>query len=148
MANPIVNQGTLNRLVTSIVFPSFPALTITPPFMMREAIDLDWEGNMTASLDSLTGVVQSPELYVKGRFTVHLIKAQPFSQLWKTQIEQSTLLGNATIYPDVPVGQGLSPWILSNVAVTGTGRNALTGSDAGYVVNFSGIYYVNSALFQ
>ena len=146
MARPNITQGTINRLVTSILFAGNPALNITPPFLAPEAIDWAPEGNLTTNLPSMTGHVTSPEPYVMARMTCHLLRSQGFADAWKQQMETSTLLGDATVRPDVN-GNILSPYLCNNVAIIGHDRMGFSGRDASFVVVLQGNWQINSNLW-
>lgn len=144
MARPNVTQGPINRLIASVLFPSFPALNISPSYLTPEAIDWAPEGQATTMLPTLTGLVTSPEPYQMVRVTCHLIRSQSFADTWKQQQESSTLLGDCTVRPDSPT---LSPYTLNNTAILGVDRMGFGGRDAGYVVTLSGFYSLNSSLW-
>jgi hypothetical protein len=141
--NPQVNQGTLNRLVASITWPNFPSLNITPPFLGPEGIHLTFEGDATLFIDTMTGVVTSVEPYLRFRLTAQLLKSQPISALYKTQIETLTTLGNGVVRPDVSLG--LTPYQLSNCAIQSGNPDPFAGRSPWYPVSFSGAYFVNNA---
>lgn len=142
--NPIVPQGTLNRLRASVVFASFPNLNVTSPFLSKRGITLSFAGDATVYIDTLTGAVTSPEPYLRATLTMHLIKSQSFSQQFKTQLELNTLLGDATVRPDAAAMQ---PYTLSNCSLMGVGDQDFSGTEADYPIRIGGIYYINSNLF-
>lgn len=144
MPNPVVPQGTLNRLRGSIVFPLFPGLNITAPFLGKEAISLTFDGPITTPLETMTGVVQSPEPYQRVTVGAHLLKTQALANSFKTQLETLSLLGNATVRLDATT---LDPYELSNVSIFNVNPLKSDGQDAGWVVMFSGIYYINASLW-
>ena len=87
MANPLISQGTINRLRASVVIPSNTALNVTPSYLGKAALRLAFIGPVTTSIGTLTGVVQSPEPYMEFNLTMHLLKSQAFANAWKMQIE-------------------------------------------------------------
>lgn len=145
MANPLIGQGTLNRLKASVVFNDYPQLNVTSSFLMPEAIDWMPEGNVTAALPSLTGYVPSPEPYQMARVAIHLVRSQAFANQWKQQIENNSLLGDATIRPDTAT---MDPWTLNNVSITSMERMGFGGRDAGFTVNLQGTWNINLALWN
>jgi hypothetical protein len=144
VANPNIPQGTLNRLLGSVLFPNFPSLNITASFLGAEGIDVTFEGEMTANIPSLTGTVTSPEPYQMVRMTIHLLKSQPFADLWKRQLEQRTVLGPCTCRLD---SNQLSPYSINNTSAKGVDRLDSSGKQAAYVVSLSGTYNINAALW-
>jgi hypothetical protein len=144
MASPLVPQGTLNRLRSSVIFAANPTLNVTSSFLSKRAITLSFAGDATVYLDTLTGAVTSPEPYLRATLTVHLIKAQSFANQYKLALESNTLLGDATVRPDSPAMQ---PYALSNCAIMGVGDRDFSGQDADFIVRIGGIYVINSTLY-
>jgi hypothetical protein len=147
MPNPNINQGTLNRLVASIIWDNFPALNITPSFLLPEAIDMTPEGPMTTMLPTMTGLVTSPEPFQQMRMVIHINRAMALAAAYKLQWEQSTLIGSGTIRPDV-LSAVLPPFYVGNVAITGLNTLSFSGRDAGFVVTCTGVYNINAALWN
>lgn len=145
MPNPIIPQGTLNRLRGSITIPGFPELNVTASYLGPEGIGLSFGGVVTTSLPTMTGVVQSPEPYQECNVTIHLLKTQSFANLWKLQLELLSLLGDMIVTPDAVA---LSAYSLSNTAIQNVNPLSFAGRDAGWSVMCSSIYYINSALWN
>ena len=145
MANPLVVQGVLNRLRASVQIPSFPGLNVTSSFLGKEGVGLSFGGVITTPLPTMTGLVQSPEPYQEATVTLHLIKAQAFANSWKIQLELNSLLGDITVIPDaINLGQ----YAFSNMAINNVNPLSFAGTSAEYSVMLSGIYYVNSSLWN
>jgi hypothetical protein len=146
MSNPNVALGTINRLLASVVWDDFPALNITPSYLAPEAIDMTLEGVMTTMLPTMTGFVTSGEPWMPMRLVVHLVRSQALAASYKTHWEQSTLMGSATVRPDVPTST-LPPFIIDNVAITNLNTLNYSGREAGFVVTFMGQYQINQNLW-
>lgn len=144
MGNPLVDQGTLNRLRGSIVWDNFPALNITSAFLGRGAIRLALEGNTSKSIETLTGLVQSPEAYQMCSITINLLKSQALADAYKTQVELSALLGGCTIRPDAVT---LSPYQILNCSINSPNDLDFSGESADYTIKSIGYYLVNSSLW-
>lgn len=142
--NPLVAQGNLNRLRGSVVWPGFPALNVTAPFLGREGISLALEGESTAFLPTMTGAVTSQEVYMMIGLTMHLLKTQALADAYKAQMELNSLLGDGTVRPDA---KELSPYAIINCAIQSVRELRFSGDDAGYAVSVRGYYLVNAALF-
>lgn len=145
MSNPLISQGTLNRLRASVLFPSFEALNVTSPFLGKDGIRLTFEGESTVYIDTLTGAVTSPEPYLMFTMRIALLKTQSLSDAFKGQMETNALLGDCTVRPDAST---LSPYNLTNVAISSVEGLTFSGQDATYPVNIKGYYIINSALFD
>lgn len=147
MANT-TQQGTLNRLKSSVVISAFPELNATPAFMGKEMVGLDFEGDIVTYINTSTGTVTSPEPYQKITLTIHLLKTQSLANQYKAQLEANALLGDITVYPDVVPGSGLTTYSLSNCAIQRVNPLKFDGMDAGWVVVIGGQYFVNNQLFN
>ena len=148
MANPQVPQGTLNRLRASITLTSFPNLNITASYLGREGISLTFDGVVTTPIDSMTGIVPSPEPYQRITVSAHLLKSQALANAYKAQIELNSLLGDVTVRPDVAIGTGIGAYQLSNCYINTVNALKFDGTDAGWIIMIGGIYLINSALWN
>ena len=146
--NPQVPQGTLNRLVASVTWASYPQLNVTPSFLGRGAIEFSIQGETTRRIPTLTGVVQSPEPYQMIEVTINLLKTQLLAALYQTQMQQDALLGQGVVWPDVPVGTGIQPLDIINCAIQNVRPMAFSGEDAGFAVVLSGYWLVNQFLWS
>lgn len=145
MPNPIVPQDVLNRLRGSLVLTDHPELNVTPSYLGKEGMSINFEGVVTTPLDTMTGVVQSPEPYQRVAVAIHLLKPQALADAWKQQIELTSLIGDATLRTDA---KQLSVFQLSNTAISNVSPIKIDGTDPGYVVMLTGIYYINSSLWN
>lgn len=145
MANPLVDQGTLNRLVASVVFPNFPQLNVISANLGKEGIRLTLEGPATAYLATMTGAVPSPEPYQMVTVTINIVKSEPIANTYKTQFENSVLLGPATIRPD---SSTLGLYSLLNCVLENVREQSYAGDDPVYSVTFKGTYQVNAGYFS
>lgn len=146
MPNPQVPQGTLNRLRASVVWPSFPSLNVTPPYLSKEGIRYARDGQSTLFLPTMTGAVTSKEPYMMITLSFGLLKTQALSQAYEDQLENDAGLGNGTVRPDV--SQGLQPFDIINCAIETPGELSFAGDDARYPVTIRGYTLVNNALWN
>ena len=145
MANPIVPQGTLNRLRASITITSFPGLNITASYLGKEGVSLSFDGMVTTPIETMVGVVPSPEPYQKVSVSAHLLKTQALANSWKAQLEALSLIGDITVRSDTTT---LDPYQFSNCYIMNVNPLKFAGDDAGWVISLGGIYYVNSSLWN
>jgi hypothetical protein len=143
--NPLVPQGTLNRIRAAVQWAANPALNVTVPFLGKEGISLAFEGNATDFIDTMTGAVTSPAPYMPIRLVMNLLKTQALANAYKLQQETSTLLGDGTVIPDALT---LAPYQLINCAIEGVDELRFNGEVAGYAVRVKGYYIVNNNLFN
>src|SRR6202790_1583538 len=99
-SNPMIAQGTLNRLRGSVKFVSNPQLNITAPYVVKEGISLSLEGEATLVIPTMTGVVQSPEPYMIANVTINIVKTNGIASTYKTFLENTSLVGDMVITPD------------------------------------------------
>ena len=143
--NPLVAQGTLNRLRGSVVWPAFPALNVTAPFLGQEGIGLTLEGETTVYLPSMTGAVRSGEPYQMIALSMNLLKTQALADAYKRKMESDSALGDGTVRPDAST---LSPYPLVNCSIEGVRPLSFAGRDAGFVVSVKGYYLINSDMWN
>ena len=145
MANPIVPQGALNRLRASVTVTGFPGLNITASYLGKEGISLSFDGLITTPIETMVGVVPSPEPYQKVTVSAHLLKTQALANAWKQQLESLSLIGDITVRSDAAT---LDPYQLSNCYITNISPQKFAGDDAGWVISLGGVYYVNASLWN
>jgi hypothetical protein len=143
--NPLVDQGTLNRLRGSVVWNAHSELNVTAPYLGDEAIRLALEGEATNFLPTLTGVVTSPEPYQMIGLTMNLLKTQPLANAYKKQMEFLALIGDGTVRSDA---KALGVYQIINCSIQSVRELNFNGRDAGYVVSVKGYYAINSSLFD
>ncbi len=137
-------QGTLNRLRGSVVLNDFPELTVHSYNLAKEAISIGFEGDTSQLIGTLTGAVTSPEPYMLGTVTMHLVRSQALADAYKTQIEVATTLGSVNIVTD---SNTLSDFQLENTVLMSLQELTFDGNQAGMIVRLRGVYYINAALF-
>lgn len=145
MPNPLVQQGTLNRLRGSVVVADFPSLNVTAPYLGEAGISLALEGETTAFINTMTGAVTSPEPYMLASCVVNVLKTQALSDLYKQQMEADARIGQITVRPDTST---LGSYVLVNCAIESVAPMTFNGRDAGFAVTIKGYYNVNSNLWN
>ena len=143
--NPLIVQGTLNRLIGSVVWTSVPDLNVTAPYLGKEGIRLALEGESTVFLPTMTGAVTSQEPYLMIGLTLHLLKTQPLANAYKRQMESNAQLGDGTVRPDSVT---LDPYPIVNCAIQSVRELNFSGDDAGFAVTIRGYYWINSGLWN
>lgn len=143
--NPLIAQGTLNRLRGSVVIPDHPALNVTAPYLGKEGIGLSLEGDATGIIPTMTGTVTSPEPYQIASVSVNILKTNGLAARFKSQMEDNTVIGDITVITDT---SALPNYPLHNCAIESVQPLKLNGDDAGFVVNIRGYYVINNALWN
>lgn len=142
--NPQIPQGNLNRLLGSVIFPSFPALIVTAPFLGQEGISLSRDGDAVDFLPTMTSNVTSPAPLQMVTIGIDLIRSQPLAQLFEAQLQTDAQLGNCTIRTDSGL---LGPYKIQQCAIQTVGELRFNGRSAGYGVMLRGSYPINANLW-
>lgn len=145
MASPNVPQGSLNRLIASVSFDDFPELNVSVAYLGEGAMHMSLEGTATTNLPTLTGVVTSPEPYQMATLTIELLRTLPLADSFKSQAENSSLLGSYTARSD---STAQSPYAIVNASIDSVREQNWNGKTPGYVVTIKGQYNINSSLWQ
>lgn len=143
--NPLIDQGTLNRLIASVVIPDFPELNVTAGFLGEDGIGVALQGDAVLFIPTLTGAVTSPEPYMPVQVTIHLLKSQFLSSLYKEQMEADARIGTITVRPDT---RSFPPYQFINTAIQSVAPLAMNGKDAGYRITIGGYYLINNDLWS
>ena len=139
-----ISLGTLNRLRASVIFPAFPFLSVTSPFLGKRGISLTFSGRSTVRLDVMTGQVTSPEPYLGVTIAMRLLKSQGLANAYKLQQELLTLLGDCVVRPDSIT---LQPYAFTNASIDATNPLDFSGSEPDFPVEIGATYLVNAGLF-
>lgn len=143
--NPLVQQGTLNRLRCSVVVSSAATLNITASYMGASFASVAFSEPFSDLIGTATGAVTSPEPYVFGTISVGVLKTQALSAQWVTQAQTTSNLGQVTIYPD---SASYPPTTLDNCVIQSIEPAAFDGKDPVVRVTIRGVYYLNSDLWS
>lgn len=144
-SNPLIAQGTLNRLLGSAVVTDTPALNVTASYLGKEGISLRLEGKASIPIPTMTGTVQSPEPYMMVTLTIALLKTQGLAAQFKAAMESNAVIGDMVITPDAST---LPVYQLTNCAITEVGELKFNGSTADYGVVIEGYYLINDNLWN
>lgn len=144
MANPLIAQGTLNRLLAAVQVVNFPGLNITSGFLTAEGISMTPEGPASDLLDNMTGATPSPRAYQQMSVVVHLEKSQPLCAAWELQRQTTTILGPVNVVPDSPV---MPTYYLINVSLININELTFTGNSNDFPILLRGSYPINSQLY-
>lgn len=143
--NPMIAQGTLNRLRASVIVNGFPTLNVTAPYLGEDGVSINPEGESTTYIKTLTGAVTSPEPFQLIVVEIHLLRTQGLANQYKLQNEASALIGNITVRPD---SAALSPYDFVNCSIQHWGPHKINGKDAGFMVKIGGVYLINQDLYN
>ena len=145
ITNPLIDQGSLNRLRATVTIPNNPQLNVTPPYLGPNGVSMTLEGEVTRNLPTMAGTVTSPEPYQMVTVTIQLLRSQALSAQYKATQETNSLIGPITVRPDAVT---LPDYTFQNCSITGTAPMTFNGGEPGYVVTIKGYYPTNSSLWN
>jgi len=143
--NPLIQQGTLNRLRGSVVWANFANLNVTAPFLNKEGIRLSLDGEATTYVQTITGAVTSPEPYQMITLSMNLLKTNGLAAQYQSQMQDTTVLGNGTVITDT---SALPVFPILNCSIESVREMSFAGEDAGFHVVCRGYYIVNNSLWD
>jgi len=76
--------------------------------------------------------------------TVHLLKTQGLAAQYKSQMENTTSLGDINITPDATA---LPQYTIANCAIAGVAPMSMNGMEPDMTVTIKGFYVINNALW-
>lgn len=148
-SNPNIPQGTLNLLRTSIIWTLNPGLNVSPAFTGKAGVSISFDGDFTTEIETMTGLVQSPEPYVMVTATINLIRTQGLAAAYQSQWQANTVLGDCIIRGDVAGGSGgLASFYINNNAIKGVSPLSFAGKDAGLIITTRGYLNINNSLWS
>jgi hypothetical protein len=127
------------------VIPDHPELNVTAEFLGEEGIAINFGGETTTFLPTMTGQVSSPEPYQPATVSINLLKTQFLADLYKAQIEDDARIGGVFVRVDT---RQLGVYNFSNCAIQNIGEIRANGKDAGFRVTIQGYYTINNALWD
>ena len=145
MANPLVAQGTLNRIRCSIIIPDYSSLNITASYMGKNFATVTFGGNFTTQIETATGVVNSPEPYVMTTISVGILRTQSLAASWLAQLQDTSVLGNVTVHSDTSAFPAIA---LSETSVVDYNPGAFDGLDPVVAMTIRGVFYTNNSLWN
>lgn len=144
MANPLTNQGTLNRALSSVSVISLPQLNVTSGFFGTKLARITFEGDASDYIATLTGAVPSPRLYQLTSVTMYLNQSQSLAALWEQQRLVNTTIGDVNF---VTASNVLPNYYLYNCTLQNVSELDASGENNDFPVMIRGTYPVNASAF-
>lgn len=145
MPNPNIPQGSLNRLLAAVNFAAFPGLNVTSPYLAKEGVSIAFEGKAAMQIKTLTGLVNSPEVYREAVVTINLLKTQALGAAFKAQEEVDSSIGDISVIPD---SIALGSYQIIGCVLEGVTSQNYDGNQPGFQITLRGAYQVNSTLWD
>jgi hypothetical protein len=142
--NPGIARGVINRVRCSVVVPNFPALNIIPANMGRALARIAFSDNLVNQIPTGTGLVNSPEPFIRATITIALLRTQQISASWFAQIRQDSNIEDATIYSDTSV---FPPIALQSVVASHIDPGPFDGTSPDFQLVLAGALPVNNNLW-
>lgn len=143
--NPMVAQGSLNKVRAHIVVPAYPTLNISPSYMGDDGFTLDIDEDMVRQIKTMTGLVNSPEPYVEATCTINLLRTQALSLQWMQQAENTAQIGRIVAHSDSAAFTGRT---VHNCSILKVQPGRMNGSTATVDAIIRGVYYVNNSMWS
>lgn len=143
--NPLIPQGTLNRVRCHIVVPSFTALNITSSYMGRNFATIAFEGPFVEQIGTATGTVNSPEPYVYATVSVGILRTQSLATTWLAQVQSTGIIGDVVVHSDTSAFAAIT---ISNAVVRDYEPGAYDGADPVVRLTLRGVYYPNNTMWN
>ena len=143
--NPLVAQGTLNRIRCHVVVPSFTELNITSSYMTKNFATISFDDNFTDQIPTATGVVNSPAPYTMASLSVGLIRTQSLAQSWLAQSQATSILGEVVIHSDTAAWPAIT---ISQASILHIQPGPFDGMDPTVQLSIRGVYYLNNDLWN
>jgi hypothetical protein len=144
MAQQLVFQGTLNRILVAVSVISFPSLNVTAGYFGTRLATLTFEGDSSDYIGTLTGATPSPRPYQQVTVAMFLNRSQPLAQQWENQRKSNTTIGDVNVVTDSTV---LGAYYLYNCTFMNVPELLLTGESNDFPITIRGTYPINSQLF-
>lgn len=144
-ANPMIVQGTLNRVLASVIVPSIPTLNITSSNMGKNLLSMEFDEDFTAQIGTATGVVNSPAPYVMSTVNISLLRSQSLSDAWINQSVSTAIIGQIIIVSDTST---FSKKTLNNTSIIKITPGRMDGTDPIVELHLRGVFYLNNNLWS
>ena len=142
--NPGIARGVLNRVRCSVILPAFPALNVISANMGRALARIAFSDNLVNQIPTGTGLVNSPEPYIRATITIALLRTQPIASSWFSQILQDSNVQDATIYSDT---SAFPPIALQDVVASHIDPGPFDGTSPDFQLVLAGALPVNNNLW-
>ncbi|MHB8914737.1 MAG: hypothetical protein ACYC4K_02870 [Thiobacillus sp.] len=142
--NPMVAQGTLNRLKASVTFPNLSGLNITSPYMSKHFVTVSFDGDFDNLIETATGGVTSPEPYVMATVSVGILRTQALASQWLVQAQAISDIGEMSVFSDTAAFPEID---LHNAILKHFDTGTYDGTDPVVKLTFKGIFYANNNLW-
>lgn len=143
--NPLIAQGTLNKVRCSIIIPANPSLNITASYMSKSMATVSLEGDISHLIPTGTGGVYSPEPFVMVSITAHLLRTQALTNSWRQQFEATANIGDIAVHSDT---SAFPSYHFRSGVIQHFNQGSYDGEDPTAMLVMMAIYDVNSDMWN
>lgn len=143
--NPMVSQGTLNRVRASVIVPAYTNLNINSSHMSTKLLTGAPDEDFTEQPETATGIVNAPNPYVRYTVTVGILRTQALAYAWLQQAEATTAIGRIVIHSDTSAFPQIR---IHNASIIKIDPGAYDGRDPIVDLVLRGIKYVNNDMWN
>lgn len=144
LGNPLIQQGSLNKVLTHVIVTELPQLSITAPYMSKALSTVTFEDDFVDQIGTATGLVNSPQPYVMTSVIINMLRSQSLSALWMAQLLVDSQIGPVTVYSDSTVFPKLT---LAQCSVKSVEPGPYDGTDPTTKITLRGVYFTNNILW-
>lgn len=141
---PLTPQGSLNRVLTSVIVTDLPQLNVSASFMSKALSQLTFDDDAADQIGTVIGIVNSPKPWIMGNLVVNILRSQALAGLYYAQLQANTSIGSVTVYTDSTT---LGPFTLQNCSLMHVDPGPFDGMDPTTKVTIKGEYRTNSGLW-
>lgn len=143
--NPLILQGTLNRIRGSVIVPSFSSLNVTSSYMGKRMYAITFDGDFAEMIGTATGAVTSPEPYVMASIEINLLRTQSLSSAWLNQSQTTSSIGEIQCHSDTSAFPMIQ---IDNCIIKHVDPGVFDGTDPVCKIHLQGLYYLNNNLWN
>ena len=144
MPAPLVFQGTLNRALSSVSVIGNSALNITSGFFSTKLARIDFGGEISDYLPTLTGGVPSPRLVQYVTITAYINQSQALAAAWEQARLTNSILGDVNF---VTASTALPNYYLYQCVLMNIPSIEASGESNDFQLTIQGSYPINSSLY-
>jgi len=144
MANPLIQQGSLNKVRAQVVVPGFSNLTIISSYMGTDGLTAETE-DFCDQIGTATGTVPSPNPYAFASITIHILKTNGMVTRWWNQKDTNSQIGKITIHSDT---DAFDSFDVQECVIKSLSPGKLNGTDATSILTLRGVLYINNDMWS
>ncbi len=143
--NPMVPQGSLNKVRAHIVVPNYPTLNVSPSYMGEDMFTLDIEDDAVRQPKTATGLVNSPEPFVVATCIINLLRTQALSVQWLMQLKSNAMIGRIVAHSD---SAAFTAQTVHNCSILKVQPGRMNGTNPTVDAIIRGEYFVNDDMWS